>query len=66
VTICQTEWETALAVLPADRRARAMTNVIAQPRIGVKDSSLEVCAVDCIHPTEDDAGSLTSTSFIDP
>jgi ferredoxin len=31
--------------------------VIAEPCIGTKDNScVEVCPVDCIHPTEDEAG----------
>jgi NAD-dependent dihydropyrimidine dehydrogenase PreA subunit len=33
-----------------------MTYVINEPCIGVKDSScVEVCPVDCIHPTPDEA-----------
>ena len=45
-----------------------MAHVIAQPCIGTKDTScVEVCPVDCIHPTQngegyDDAAQL----FIDP
>ena len=32
-----------------------MTFVIAQPCLGTKDTScVEVCPVDCIHPTKDD------------
>ena len=32
-----------------------MTYVIAEPCIGTKDNScVEVCPVDCIHPTKDD------------
>jgi ferredoxin len=34
-----------------------MTYVIAEPCIGTKDNScVEVCPVDCIHPTEDEPG----------
>ena len=33
-----------------------MTYVIAEPCIGTKDNScVEVCPVDCIHPTKDEA-----------
>ncbi len=32
-----------------------MTHVIAEPCIGTKDSScVDVCPVDCIHPTKDE------------
>jgi NAD-dependent dihydropyrimidine dehydrogenase PreA subunit len=51
--------------MPArDRRSsrRPMTYVITEPCIGVKDAScVDVCPVDCIHATEDDA-----MYFIDP
>ena len=44
-------------MVPATRRgrsARAMTYVIAEPCIGVKDAScVEVCPVDCIHSTDE-------------
>ena len=34
-----------------------MTYVIAEPCIGTKDlSCVEVCPVDCIHPTQDEPG----------
>src|SRR6266496_1844003 len=34
-----------------------MTYVITQPCIGVKDAScVDVCPVDCIHPTQSEAG----------
>jgi ferredoxin len=34
-----------------------VTYVIADPCIGTKDNScVEVCPVDCIHPTEDEPG----------
>jgi len=40
----------------------AMTYVIVEPCIGVKDAScVDVCPVDCIHATDDDA-----MYFIDP
>ena len=45
-----------------------MTYVIAEPCIGLKDySCVEVCPVDCIHPTEDepDFGSADQL-YIDP
>src|SRR5947208_11459456 len=39
------------------RNSHYMTYVIAEPCIGTKDNScVEVCPVDCIHPTEDEAG----------
>jgi NAD-dependent dihydropyrimidine dehydrogenase PreA subunit len=41
---------------------RRMTYVITEPCIGVKDAScVDVCPVDCIHATDDDA-----MFFIDP
>jgi len=42
--------------------------VIAQPCIGKKDNScVEVCPVDCIHPTPEEEGYETVTQlFIDP
>jgi len=45
-----------------------MTYVIAEPCIGQKDASCtEVCPVDCIHPTQDEAGFAEATQlFIDP
>ena len=45
-----------------------MTYVIAEPCIGVKDSScVEVCPVDCIHPTPDEADFADAEQlFIDP
>src|SRR5688500_6957995 len=43
-------------------RGRPMTYVITEPCIGVKDAScVDVCPVDCIHATDDDA-----MFFIDP
>src|SRR5688500_7675272 len=42
--------------------SNAMTYVITEPCIGVKDAScVDVCPVDCIHATDDDA-----MFFIDP
>ena len=45
-----------------------MTYVIAEPCIDVKDlSCVEVCPVDCIHPTEDEPGfAEVNQLFIDP
>lgn len=45
-----------------------MTYVIVEPCIGSKDSScVEVCPVDCIHPTPDEDGyEETEQLFIDP
>ncbi|MDE3070936.1 MAG: ferredoxin family protein [Acidobacteriota bacterium] len=45
-----------------------MTYVISEPCIGVKDASCtEVCPVDCIHPTPDDADwDAQEQLFIDP
>jgi len=45
-----------------------MAYVIAEPCIGQKDAScVEVCPVDCIHPTPDEEGFEAATQlFIDP
>lgn len=45
-----------------------MAYVIAEPCIGVKDNScVEVCPVDCIHPTPDEAEwQGVDQLFIDP
>jgi NAD-dependent dihydropyrimidine dehydrogenase PreA subunit len=45
-----------------------MTYVIAEPCIGVKDlTCIEVCPVDCIHPTQDEAGfDQAPQLYIDP
>jgi len=45
-----------------------MTYVIAEPCIGVKDTScVEVCPVDCIHPTPDEHDFEAATQlYIDP
>ena len=45
-----------------------MAYVIAQPCIGVKDTAcVEVCPVDCIHPTKEEHGFEQSEQlFIDP
>jgi NAD-dependent dihydropyrimidine dehydrogenase PreA subunit len=45
-----------------------VTYVIAEPCIGVKDNScVEVCPVDCIHPTPDEPGyGKVDQLYIDP
>ena len=45
-----------------------MTYVIAEPCIGTKDlSCVEVCPVDCIHPTQDEQGFDDAPQlYIDP
>lgn len=45
-----------------------MTYVIAAPCVGSKDGScLEVCPVDCIHPTQDEPDYATAEMlFIEP
>jgi ferredoxin len=45
-----------------------MAYVIAEPCIGVKDGScVEVCPVDCIHPTRDEPDfTAVEQLFIDP
>ena len=45
-----------------------MTYVIAKPCIGVKDTScVEVCPVDCIHPTPDESDfEAEEQLYIDP
>jgi NAD-dependent dihydropyrimidine dehydrogenase PreA subunit len=45
-----------------------MAHVIAQPCIGTKDHScVEVCPVDCIHPTRDEAEFAAAEQlYIDP
>ena len=45
-----------------------MTHVIAEPCIGTKDAScVEVCPVDCIHPTKDEGDFKPAEMlFIDP
>jgi ferredoxin len=45
-----------------------MTYVIAEPCIGTKDlSCVEVCPVDCIHPTQEEQGFDDETQlYIDP
>ena len=45
-----------------------MTHVIADPCINVKDKAcVDVCPVDCIHPTKDDADYQEADQlFIDP
>ena len=45
-----------------------MTHVIAEPCIGTKDTScVDVCPVDCIHPTKDEAAFESDDMlYIDP
>ena len=46
-----------------------MTYVIAEPCIGTKDTScVDVCPVDCIHPTKDEEEEYEETNmlFINP
>ncbi|MCH7791156.1 MAG: ferredoxin family protein [Planctomycetes bacterium] len=45
-----------------------MTHVIAEPCIGTKDTScVDVCPVDCIHPTKDDPDFETADMlYIEP
>ena len=45
-----------------------MTHIIAEPCIGTKDTAcVEVCPVDCIHPTSDeDAFAEAEMLYIDP
>ncbi len=45
-----------------------MPHVIAQPCIGTKDTAcVEVCPVDCIHPTRDEEGfAAAEMLYIDP
>ena len=45
-----------------------MTHVIAEPCIGVKDAGcVDVCPVDCIHPTKDESEFETDDMlYIDP
>src|ERR1700689_2428671 len=55
---------------PANRpkRKNRMAYVIAEPCIGTKDNScVEVCPVDCIHPTPDEPGyEAAEMLYIDP
>jgi ferredoxin len=50
------------------RRKHRMTYVIAEPCIGQKDNScVEVCPVDCIHPTPDEPDyDSVEMLYIDP
>jgi ferredoxin len=50
------------------RRKPRMTYVIAEPCIGTKDNScVEVCPVDCIHPTPDEPDyDSVEMLYIDP
>ncbi len=51
-----------------DPRKKRMAYVIAEPCIGTKDNScVEVCPVDCIHPTPDEPGyDAAEMLYIDP
>jgi ferredoxin len=51
-----------------DLRRKRMAYVIAEPCIGTKDNScVEVCPVDCIHPTPDEPGyDAAEMLYIDP
>jgi ferredoxin len=51
-----------------DSRKKRMAYVIAEPCIGTKDNScVEVCPVDCIHPTPDEPGyDAAEMLYIDP
>ena len=45
-----------------------MTHIIAEPCIGTKDTAcVDVCPVDCIHPTSDEAAfEAAEMLYIDP
>jgi NAD-dependent dihydropyrimidine dehydrogenase PreA subunit len=60
----QRQWEK----LKPRERSQLVTYVINEPCIGTKDSScVEVCPVDCIHPTPDEDGfAETEQLYIDP
>ncbi len=49
-------------------QGRIMPHIIAEPCIGTKDTScVEVCPVDCIHPTKNEQQFETADQlFIDP
>jgi NAD-dependent dihydropyrimidine dehydrogenase PreA subunit len=49
-------------------RKTPMTHVIAEPCISTKDTAcVDVCPVDCIHPTKDEAEFETATMlYIEP
>ena len=57
-----------LSPLPKELHPSLMAYVIAEPCIGQKDNScVEVCPVDCIHPTPDEADYDTvEMLYIDP
>ena len=52
----------------SEEESEAMTYVITQPCIGVKDAScVDVCPVDCIHPTPNEEGFDTAEQlYINP
>ncbi len=48
-------WRTTANRLADDEKGKTLAYVIAEPCIGQKDNScVEVCPVDCIHPTPDE------------
>jgi ferredoxin len=55
-------------IVKASTGLRAVTYVIAEPCIGTKDNScVEVCPVDCIHPTPDEPDyDKVEMLYIDP
>jgi NAD-dependent dihydropyrimidine dehydrogenase PreA subunit len=72
--VCRQPLDTAVsfrrftAPTTAAKRNRTMAYVIAEPCIGVKDNScVEVCPVDCIHPTPDEPDyDSVEMLYIDP
>ena len=58
----------ASAPVVPDRKGATLTYVIAEPCIGEKDNScIEVCPVDCIHPTPDEPDyDKVEMLYIDP
>ena len=68
------EWLAASAASPirieprSPRKRSNLAYVIAEPCIGTKDNScVEVCPVDCIHPTPDEPGyDAAEMLYIDP
>ena len=54
--------------IPPTNHKEPMAYVIAEPCIGTKDNScVEVCPVDCIHPTPDEPGyDAAEMLYIDP
>lgn len=52
----------------SDKKGVLMAFVVAEPCIGVKDTScVDACPVDCIHPRKDEEGHSTAPQlYIDP